>query len=383
METAQQNSSIEQTVKIAALVWYKIFPAKYGGQKVIAAFQAALAKRFPIVCICSFDNQSEGTEGYEVLPILPVTKWQIVNPFVWIKVAKLVKQHNITHLLVEHPYHVLTAWWCKWSRKTIIIHHAHNIEFERFELRNKWYWLFIKWAERKISRLAALNIYITNEDKVKAKAFFGVDEPKCFVLPYVVEKKTMPSKQTAKQQLAKQFHWKEEDKIYLFNGTLDYKPNAQAVEAIFDHLLPQLQTVGYPFRIVITGKIDKSKYQYLEKFMNEHVVYAGEVEQVEHYLAAADVFINPVTIGSGVQTKTLHAIASGLPVVCFNHMLNGIDSDAVKGRLFVAASNDWKDFASKMNQALQSDSTIPPVFWEHHDIETYMPQLSAKITSTK
>jgi hypothetical protein len=379
METAQHISSLNQPVKLASLVWYHILPAKYGGQKVIAAFQEALSKHLPMVSICSKDNKVDGKEVYEVLPILPISKWQVINPMVWIKVAKLVKQQGITHLIIEHPYHVLTAWWCKIFRKVTIIHHAHNIEFERFELRGKWFWPLIRFAEQKMSQLARLNIYLTQEDKTKAKAYFKLKEEQCFVLPYSIERRVVADKKLAKAAIITRHQILPTEKILLFNGTLDYQPNAKAVEDIFDRLLPEMQDWTVPFRILITGKINKSKYEYLEKFMNQKVMYLGDVDDVATYFAAADVYINPVTKGAGVQTKTLEAIAYGLSVVCFGNMLNGIDTTVTKGLLFVAQSNNWKDFSENIQQALVSEAQVPDSFWQYYDINYYMIALTEKI----
>jgi len=368
--------------KIAVIVWYKIFPAHFGGQKVIATFMDALAEQVKVECICSADNVLPSAVLYPVHTILPSTKWQIVNPFVWIRLVKWVKREQVSHIIFEHPYHFMAAWCCKLLGKASIIHHAHNIEFERFELRKKWFWPIVKWVERKMCKLAALNIYITAEDKIKAKAYFGVDENKCFVLPYAVQKRNQLNKAAAKQKLLQQFGWLENEHILIFNGTLDYQPNALAVEAIFDHLVPILEQNNFPFRIIIAGKLGKSKYQYLEKFMNEKVVYVGNVSNIDEWMASADVFINTVTKGAGVQTKTLEAVASGLPVVCFGNMLNGIEADAVKGRLMVAAPNNWQSFFEGIKAALQSDSSIPDNFWQHYNLDTYLPNLIERIHNT-
>jgi len=299
---------------------------------------------------------------------------------VWIKVAKLVKQQGITHLIIEHPYHVLTAWWCKIFRKVTIIHHAHNIEFERFELRGKWFWPLIRFAEQKMSQLARLNIYLTQEDKTKAKAYFQLKEEQCFVLPYSIEQRKNIDKSFARAEIVGRHQLLPNEKILLFNGTLDYQPNAKAVEDIFDRLLPEMQDWTVPFRILITGKINKSKYEYLEKFMNQKVMYLGDVDDVATYFAAADVYINPVTKGAGVQTKTLEAIAYGLSVVCFGgNMLNGIDTTVTKGMLFVAQSNNWKDFSENIQQALVSEAQVSDSFWQYYDINNYMIALTEKI----
>lgn len=39
--------------KILSIVWYKVLPPVFGGQKGIAGFNKHLAKHHPLVCLCS------------------------------------------------------------------------------------------------------------------------------------------------------------------------------------------------------------------------------------------------------------------------------------------------------------------------------------------
>jgi hypothetical protein len=47
--------------------------------------------------------------------------------------------------------------------------------------------------------------------------------------------------------------------------------------------------------------------------------------------------------------------------------------------LFVAQSNNWKDFSENIQQALVSEAQLPDSFWQYYDINNYMIALTEKI----
>lgn len=56
------------------------------------------------------------------------------------------------------------------------------------------------------------------------------------------------------------------------------------------------------------------------------VVVTGKVEDLRPYRNRARVFVSPARLGSGVRTKTLEAMASGLPVVSTSLGMAGIQA---------------------------------------------------------
>src|SRR5919205_835860 len=128
-----------------SVVWYKIFPAEFGGQKGIADFNKALAGHFNLVCVCSINNES--SESFPVFNFLPVSKLQFINPVVILKLVKFAKQQKVTHIILEHPYHAVAGWLLK-KMGVKIITHSHNIEYLRFKQMGKSFWPLLKFVER-------------------------------------------------------------------------------------------------------------------------------------------------------------------------------------------------------------------------------------------
>ncbi len=85
-------------MKILSIVWFKVLPAKFGGQKGIANFNQYLSRLHPLVCICSADNEPGADIPYKVLPVLPTGKKQLLLPSAWRKIKQAAIQEKATQL---------------------------------------------------------------------------------------------------------------------------------------------------------------------------------------------------------------------------------------------------------------------------------------------
>ncbi len=369
---------MNKEVKIASIIWYQFLPAHFGGQKVIESFNNLLSADFNFIAIASINNSATHL-SYNLYSILPNNKWQIINPIVWVNILRLLKKHQITHLVLEHPYHVITAQLCKWFLKIKIIHHVHNLEHIRFKKLGKFNWRFIQLLENWMFKISHLNIFLTKEDLFFSTSHHFTQENKCFLLPYFIERKDISKKLEIQHKIKTQFQILDSTKIIFFNGTLDYKPNAEALENIFDEILPSLNNSNTDFKILVSGRILNDESQYLKKYFNSQIIYVGHVENVEEYFLASDVYINPVIHGEGVQTKTLEALSYNLPVVCFSNMLNGINTELCSNKLFIA--NDWNTFNDKILESLHLNENTTNSFFEYYNSATYSSALKKRIES--
>ena len=127
--------------KILSIVWYKVHPAIFGGQKGIAGFNKELAREYSLVCLCSFNNEAGLETNYQVLPKLPVHKKQFLSPRCWETIRQVALKEKPTHIILEHPYHGIAAVKASRATGAKIILHAHNIESQRFrQLGKVWWW---------------------------------------------------------------------------------------------------------------------------------------------------------------------------------------------------------------------------------------------------
>ena len=368
-----------KSAHIVSLVWYKILPAQFGGQQTIAAFNNALGKEVRLTCLCSKNNVASGDENFLVQALLPTSKWQFINPLTWLLIYQFIRKEKATHVIVEHPYHVIASWLVQLLLTVKIIHYSHNIEYQRFSFLGKPYWRILFLAEYWICRFAKLNVFVTEQDKATAIKQFNLKENNCLVIPHPVTVKDLSNKEKAIESIKTKHSIPKNHSIFLFNGTLDYAPNALAVEAIANHLIPELNKINPNFTFIITGRIEDKSYLHLFNLANKQLLITGKVDNVEDYFLAANVYVNAVSNGGGVQTKTLEALSYNLNVVCFEHMLNGIKMEFVQEKIYTVSINNWQQFAHTVFSAMQNEMLTPTAFFEHYSYEKYLPEFLNRI----
>lgn len=368
-------------MNIASLVWYKVLPAKFGGQKAIVQLSEAIAKHESYEMICSADN--EPGIRFITKRILPAGKKQLIHPMIWKRIEKELIKEETRYLIVEHCYYALFGWWMKKKHNIRFIIHHHNIEADRFREMKKTGWPLLLQYEKWASRKADLNIYLTEEDRNQAIKRFGIAKENTIVIPYFISKQAPHyTKQNAAAILCKQYGIEEDKKLLVFNGTLDYEPNALAVKCIYDILAPMLQQANIPVHIFINGRNKFAEYQYLNHYSSPIVTMTGEVEDIELYFNAADVFINPVQTGGGVQTKTLEALARNINTIAFDHMCAGIPADISGNKLIRVADADWDGFVNAIIQALNEKNEIPEAFYAYYNEERLVSKLLAAMKNS-
>ena len=99
------------------------------------------------------------------------------------------------------------------------------------------------------------------------------------------------------------------------------------------------------------------------------------------YFLAANVYINPVTEGGGVQTKNIEALSYGLNVVCWQHMLNGLDTGLTGSKVFAARPNDWKDFLARILIATIINNPTPVTFFDYYNFDKQIQMFKERIQS--
>lgn len=97
-----------------------------------------------------------------------------------------------------------------------------------------------------------------------------------------------------------------------FLGQMSVAHNEYAViyfiEQIFPLILADIPTVV--FTIIGGGLTDR-----LKSYSAKNIIMTGKVDDVRPFLQQNQVFVCPLKFGSGIKTKVLEAMASGIPVV--------------------------------------------------------------------
>lgn len=364
-------------IRILSIVWYKVLPARFGGQKGIAHFNQALGKLFPLVCLCSRNNEPPADLSYTVLPVLPVNKWQFFNPFIYQRIISIAKRQRSSHIILEHPYHAKAALRASKVTGAKLIVHSHNIEFERYRQLGKRGWKLLYKLEKKVHQQADLNLFKTTDELEYAVEHFNLVPGRCMVMPYGIERPAKVDKTAARKLIEDRHGIFSTSKILLFAGTLDYFPNEQAVINLYTKIAPSLTG---DYKIIVCGRNKIKGFEHLNKLAHTNVINAREVKDIENYFAAADLFINPVMSGGGVQTKNLDALGYDLNVVCFDNMLSGIDISLCGDKIYTTSSGHWKVFTEAIDKAIAaSPHPTPSSFFDYYSFDRQVSRLAERL----
>ena len=108
----------------------------------------------------------------------------------------------------------------------------------------------------------------------------------------------------------------------VFVGTLDYRPNVDAIQWFVDHIWQRIRDRVPEARLVVVGRSPAAE-------VKAAVERAGgalhpDVPDVRPFYWGAAVAVAPVRLGSGLRNKLLHSFATQTPLVATSTALEGI-----------------------------------------------------------
>jgi sugar transferase (PEP-CTERM/EpsH1 system associated) len=158
----------------------------------------------------------------------------------------------------------------------------------------------------------------------------------------------------------------------VFSGTMDYKPNIDAVTWFARDILPLVRRRAPGAHLRIVGAKPSGAVLALTKL--DGVEVTGSVPDMRPYLQQANAIVAPLKIARGIQNKVLEAMAMARPVVTTPEALDGIA--ARPGTDLLVASNT-AEFADKVTDILQGRApetlganaratVVTHYSWAHH-----------------
>ncbi|RYY42436.1 MAG: glycosyltransferase, partial [Chitinophagaceae bacterium] len=310
------------------LASYKVFPAHLGGQKAVVHFYKHLNQLLDVQMVVSSDN--DASNELSVSPILFGHRRMCLNVLQLFQLKKKLQKQKIQCIVAEHSYTGWIAFLLKKFRNLPFILHSHNIEASRFQQMKKKGWRMYRYYEKWIHRKADFNFFKTSEDLEYAVHHYKLNPEKCLVIPYGVY--TFRVIENARELLRHQFDISSQF-VFYFNGTLDYYPNAKALEMIIDHLHPLLQAKGMDYTFLISGKpISTGLLKKIAAVTN--IKYLGFIDDINLLYQGADLFLNPVLNDSGVKTKVVEALSNHCTVVSFQSGASGMPEDVCGQKLY-------------------------------------------------
>jgi sugar transferase (PEP-CTERM/EpsH1 system associated) len=109
----------------------------------------------------------------------------------------------------------------------------------------------------------------------------------------------------------------------VFTGTMNYRPNVEAVCWFARNVLPKLRETFNPSpEFFIVGANPAPAVRSLATIPGVHVI--GAVNDIRPYIAHAAVSVAPLGIARGIQNKVLEAMALARPVVASSSAFEGV-----------------------------------------------------------
>lgn len=367
--------------KVLDITPYTYLPYFSGGQKSIAQFLEYLGKETDLTVITTIQNDTRLVNSYKLLPLLKKGKRRYMDFKLVKKISAEIKKNNYDEVIWEHPYYGWLAQAIKKRTGIKTIVHAHNIEYQRFRSTGKWWWPLLKIYEKWFLKKADVIFFVVPEDRDFAIKHWGIKKEKCIDTPFGVEIKSYPDdRQQRKNEVTAKHRINSDEKILLFNGLLDYKPNLDALKVILNEINPILLSHSdFKYKIVVCGKRLPEEMNELKDYADKNIIYAGFVDNIEMYFKAADIFLNPVQSGGGIKTKIVEAIAYGATVISTSSGAIGIAKNICGNKLVVVPDDDWEAFTDAIRQNANSYSTTPSAYYEYYYWESVVKKIAESI----
>ncbi len=246
--------------------------------------------------------------------------------------------------LVHFEWTPYAAAMCKRLRKPWVID-AHNVEsliWQRyFEVEKSWLKMrFIRgqWRktvhfERKMFQRASHIIFVSEPDQAIAVAQFGCSAST--VVDNGVD--------TADYEFCERSH--VDAPTFLFLGSLDWRPNVDAITWFLDDVWPAVRLRFPNARLDVVGRSPSLSLTKRISTEPQCTVHAN-VPDVKPYLRRASAMVVPLRIGGGSRLKVLEAAASGVPVISTQVGIEGLEMDA--GTHYILADTQLQMIASAL-----------------------------------
>ncbi|WP_027383691.1 glycosyltransferase family 4 protein [Epilithonimonas caeni] len=189
-----------------------------------------------------------------------------------------------------------------------------------------------KYIETELCKKADKIAVISDKEKEFMRSF--VDESKLFTVSNVHNLKVRPEEMPSF----------EERKDIFFIGTFLHDPNVDAVEILYNKIMPLVWKKKPDLKITIIGS---EAPESIQKMNSEKFEIAGYVEDVTSFYKNCYASVSPLRFGAGVKGKIGQALEYTLPVLTTEigaegmFLENGITA-------LIAGNNDYQKFADNI-----------------------------------
>lgn len=137
----------------------------------------------------------------------------------------------------------------------------------------------------------------------------------------------------------------------VFTGKMDYRPNVDAALWFATEVLPRVQRRVPEAHFAIVGQKPHPRLAPLRNCPD--ITITGAVDDVKPYIAAADVYVVPMRMGSGTRFKVLEAMAMRRAIVSTTLGTQGLEAQS---GLHLLVADDPASFAEAVVALLEDDA---------------------------
>jgi polysaccharide biosynthesis protein PslH len=168
----------------------------------------------------------------------------------------------------------------------------------------------------------------------------------------------------------------------IFTGTMSYPPNHRAALWLIEKVFPLLVQRNPKVRLVIAGQ---QPSEALRAKAGPGIEVTGLVPNLGERIARSQVYVAPLTSGSGFRNKIVEALANGTFVIGTSMALDFLD-DRLRAQLLTATTAE--DFAEKILNFFEKPSifdqrleTAMRIIKEEYSWDIRVKQLEALCSS--
>jgi len=250
-----------------------------------------------------------------------------LNPFFIKSLFKLIRKQKFDVIQIEFPWGFLITKFLK-KKKTILIYDSHGIESEFLKIATKnpkfpkilkpFAEIFGKLYEKLVCKLSNVIISLSEIDRNHYVNKYKIDRSKTILIqtPSTLDRQIELRTDILKIKKRKKLGLPVDKTIVIFHGGLPHPPNQEAFDIIENYISPNINNSEIIF--VLAG------YN-LKKFTKKNIISLGFVDSLRDFLYSADFAIVPIISGTGMRTKCLDYVITGLPFIITKKGIEGLD----------------------------------------------------------
>lgn len=360
---------------ILSIVPFPFLPPKKGGDWCAYYTCHFLAANYPMLVATT--QAPEYPANFEAQKAFEDTRWKYLSYKTAQKLLKMAKEWKVSTLFLHQPFMGPMAYYVSQKLNIPLMVYVHNLEYQRFKSLNKPWWRLLYYWEKFLYKKSDLLLFISDTEMEEAVATLGVSREKCLHTPYGVLQNEAPiyDQTECKKSLGLDLN----KPVFLFFGSMSYAPNAEAVELLLEKVAPIWRKKGIEAQWLICGG---GLPVALQKKISEwpDFQYLGFVEDLDSYIKAADLMLNPVLSGGGVKTKVMESLGWGTTVISTESGALGIDRSYCQIKLLVNKDNDWEGFVNSMTLSLVNiEKPLSKEFYQQYSWEVIMRQVTVRL----